>query len=163
MLQRRKFFLGRAIRGSDIKDISFFDPDGKEMSDEAWNAGFVKCLGVRLAGDMINEVDERGEPIIGDTLLLLLNAHWEELQFTLPATREEHVWETLVDTADPDVPLRVCRGGEQYPLFGRSLALLRTTAATRPARPVIVRAGRDAAQGGSPRNQPATGQPPLLP
>ena len=45
------------------------------MSDEDWNAGFVKCLGVRLAGDLIDDVDERGEPIVGDTLLLLLNAH----------------------------------------------------------------------------------------
>jgi isoamylase len=126
VLQRRKFFLGRAIRGSDIKDISWFEPSGSEMSDEAWNEPFVRCLGVRLAGDIINEVDERGEPIQGDTLLLLLNAHWEEISFTLPTTKSEHIWETLVDTSDMDRPLRVLRGGEKYPLFGRSLALLRT-------------------------------------
>ena len=47
------------------------------MTDEAWDAGFVKCLGVRLAGDLIGEVDERGEPIVGDTLLILINAHHE--------------------------------------------------------------------------------------
>ena len=75
VFQRRKFFQGRAIRGSDIKDISFFSPSGQEMSDEDWNAGFVKCLGVRLAGDLIDDVDERGEPIVGETLLILLNAH----------------------------------------------------------------------------------------
>ena len=126
-LQRRKFFLGRAIRGSDIKDISWFEPSGNEMSDQAWNAPFVKCLGVRLAGDIINEVDERGETIKGDTLLLLLNAHWEEIPFTLPKTRDEHVWETLVDTSDDERPLRVLRGEEKYPLFGRSLVLLRTS------------------------------------
>ena len=85
-MQRRKFFSGRSIRGSNIKDISFFEPTGKEMSDAAWNDPSVKCLGVRLAGDLINEVDERGEPIKGDTLLLLLNAHWEEIPFTLPDT-----------------------------------------------------------------------------
>ena len=70
-----------------IKDISFFDPSGSEMSDEDWNAGFVKCLGVRLAGDLIDDVDERGEPIVGETLLILLNAHWEPIPFTLPATQ----------------------------------------------------------------------------
>src|SRR5206468_8259454 len=75
VLHRRKFFQGRAIRGTDIKDISWFEPSGQEMSDDAWNAGFVKCLGVRLAGDLIGDVDERGEPIKGDTLLILLNAH----------------------------------------------------------------------------------------
>ncbi len=125
VLQRRKFFLGRAIRGSNIKDISWFGPDGQEMSDQNWDADFVRSLGVRLAGDIINEVDERGEPIVGDTLLFVLNAHWEEIRFTLPQTRVEHVWETMLDTHDLDAPLRVLRGGEAYPLFGRSLALLR--------------------------------------
>ena len=126
VLQRRKFFHGRPIRGGDIKDISFFEPGGYEMSDEHWNAGFVKCLGVRLAGDVIADVDERGETIRGDTLLLLINAHWEEIPFTLPTTKVEHVWEAMIDTRDDYLPLRVCRGGEKYPLYGRSLALLRT-------------------------------------
>jgi len=130
VLQRRKFFLGRAIRGSEIQDISWFGPDGKDMSDQAWNEPFVKCLGVRFAGDLMNEKDERGEPIVGDTLLIIMNAHWETIPFTLPATRAEHVWETLLDTHDLDVPLRVCRGGEQYPLFGRSLAVLRAVEPT---------------------------------
>ncbi|MGN6725553.1 MAG: glycogen debranching protein GlgX [Tepidisphaeraceae bacterium] len=126
-LQRRKFFKGRAIRGSDIKDISFFEPGGNEMGDDAWG-GFVKCLGVRLAGDLIGDVDERGEPIIGDTLLLLLNAHWEEISFTLPETAPGDVWQTMLDTAEPDRPLdvKIRRPGEQFPLYGRSLALLRT-------------------------------------
>ena len=56
VFQRRKFFHGRPIRGSDIKDLSWFGPDGQEMSDEAWNAGYVKCLGVRLAGDEIGDL-----------------------------------------------------------------------------------------------------------
>ena len=100
------------------------------MSDDAWNAGFVQCLGLRLAGDLINEVDERGEPIRDETLLLLLNAHWEEIPFTLPATSEGHVWQTLIDTADPNdrPPALEARPLEKFPLFGRSLALLRTVA-----------------------------------
>jgi glycogen operon protein len=126
-LQRRKFFLGRALRGDNIKDVSFFTPYGNEMSDKDWAADFVKCLGIRLAGDHLNDVDDRGEPIIGDTLLLLINAHWEEIPFTLPKTIDGQVWETLVDTREDQAPLRVCRGGENYPLFGRSLVLLRTS------------------------------------
>jgi len=126
VLQRRKFFLGRPIRGTDIKDISFLSPDGQEMTDEHWNADFVRCLGVRLAGDLINETDERGEPIKGDTLLLLINAHWEEIPFTLPKSKDEHVWELLIDTKDPDAPPRTLEMGERFPLYGRSLALLRT-------------------------------------
>ncbi len=40
------------------------------MNDEAWNAGFVKCLGLYLDGDMIGEMDARGEPIVGESMLL---------------------------------------------------------------------------------------------
>jgi isoamylase len=127
-LQRRKFFLGRPIRGEGVKDISFFTPAGHEMSDKDWNAGFVQCMGVRYAGDMINEVDTYGRPIKGDTLLLLVNAHWEEVPFTLPPTTAGDLWQTLVDTAEPNRPLgvHVRPEKEQFPLYGRSLALLRT-------------------------------------
>jgi isoamylase len=124
VFQRRKFFLGRAIRGSDIKDISFFNPSGKDMSDADWNAGYVKCMGVRLAGDLINDETDRGEPIVGDTLLVLFNAHWEPISFTLPETRDGHVWHLTLDTANLDPDDRLYAGGEQYPLRDRSLAVL---------------------------------------
>jgi glycogen operon protein len=124
VFQRRRFFAGRSIRGTGITDISWFAPDGKDMSDDAWNAGFVKCLGVRLAGDLIGDVDERGEPIVGDTLLLLLNAHHEPIPFTLPVTHPDHFWERLVDTTGQVTPAEMC-GGDQYPLKDRSLAVLR--------------------------------------
>jgi glycogen operon protein len=126
VLHRRKFFQGRAIRGSGITDISWFEPSGQVMSDDAWNAGFVKCLGVRLAGDLVGDVDERGEPIRGDTLLILLNAHHEALPFTLPVTSAGHVWQLLFDTFNPDAPVAHFEGKYAYPLQGRSLALFRT-------------------------------------
>jgi glycogen operon protein len=158
VLQRRKFFLGRAIRGANIKDITFFDNAGNEMSDEAWNTGWIRSLGVRLAGDVINEVDERGEPIVGDTLLLLLNAHWEQIPFVLPRTRTEHVWEMLVDTAErPDLPV-VWKGGQEYPLYGRSLALLRTNvpgqAGTRVSPAQVEALRREARRATAPAQEP---------
>jgi glycogen operon protein len=125
VFQRRKFFQGRAIRGSAIKDLSWFGPDSTEMSDEAWGVGFAKCLGMRLAGDVIDEVDEHGEPIVGETLLILLNAHHEPIRFKLPATRPEHHWETMIDTADVSLPIQALKGGTAYQLLGRSVAMLR--------------------------------------
>jgi isoamylase len=96
------------------------------MTEEAWNTGYARCLGVRLAGDLIGDMDERGEPIIGDTILLLLNAYYEAIPFTLPATKEGQQWERLVDTVDvPGEPLLL--GGEQpSALQGRSMVVLRT-------------------------------------
>lgn len=52
-------------------------------------------------GDLIGDVDEHGEPIVGDTVLLLLNAHHEAIPFTLPVAREGQAWERCLDTADP--------------------------------------------------------------
>jgi glycogen operon protein len=126
VLHRRKFFQGRAIRGSEVKDISFIDPSGGEMTDDDWNAGYVKCMGLRLAGDLINDVDERGEPIVGDTLLMLINAHHEPLPFTLPTTSEGQVWEVLIDTFDMGREHLFFNGAEPYDLKDRSMALLRT-------------------------------------
>jgi isoamylase len=157
VFQRRKFFKGRALRGSKVNDISFFNPSGKDMSDDDWNAGFVKCIGVRLAGDLIDDEDERGEPIVGDTLLLLLNAHHEPLSFMLPLTNPDHRWERLLDTAAGNAGALSLGGGESYPLEERSLAILRTylpgeTVSTSGAQPQAV---------GKESKAPRAGRPPL--
>ena len=126
------------------------------MSDEDWNAGFVKCLGVRLAGDLINDVNERGEPIVGETLLILLNGHWEPIPFTLPMTRDpEAVWDRILDTADTVEEPKQFDGGQEYPLQDRSFVVLaaRPPAARRPHRHAV--AGPGGHGGGRPRRLPA--------
>jgi len=127
VLRRHKFFQGRYIRGSEIKDISWFSPDGHEMTDEEWNAESVRYLGVRLAGDAIDDIDELGERITGDTLLILLNAHHEAVPFVLPAHKKGTRWELTLDTADgrKGKGKRLARGGRTYDLRERSLALFR--------------------------------------
>ncbi len=128
VLRRRKFFHGRKIRGSEIKDISWFSPTGHEMTDEEWNADFVRTLGVRLSGDLIDERDSRGRPLSGDTLLILFNAHYDTVSFILPAHRKGAHWSLLLDTAHPRpgaLPPRrsFFRGGRPYDTPGRSMAL----------------------------------------
>ncbi|MNS29230.1 Glycogen debranching enzyme [compost metagenome] len=129
VLRRRRFFQERQIRGAQVKDISWFEPAGVEMTNKAWNAHFVRCLGVRLAGDMMDEVDERGEPVTGDTLLLLLNAHHDWIPFSLPQPRPGHVWETVLDTFAPEQSPQSYTAAEAYPLQGRTMAVLRSVAA----------------------------------
>jgi pullulanase/glycogen debranching enzyme len=100
VLHRRSFFRRRSLRGGGIRDVTFFEPSGQDMSDEAWNTGFVRCLGVRWAGNLINELDERGKVITGDTLLILLNAHHEMIPFTLPPHEPDAYWDLVIQTAD---------------------------------------------------------------
>ena len=125
VFHRPKFFQGRPLRGSDVKDISWLDPTGREMTDEAWNAPSMQCIGVRLAGDAISEVDERGERLVGDTLLLLLNHSADAIPFTLPELNADERWELVVDTAHFTLGQTVCRGGEAHPLPSRSMAVWR--------------------------------------
>ena len=130
VLRRRRFFQGRQIWGSEVKDLAWFRPDGKEMTDEDWNKGYVRCLGLRLAGDAIEEKDEKGRRIIGDTMLILLNAHHEALPFTLPAHKRGVRWETLLETAGHAIPddhkaTSFLKGGDRFHLEGRSMAVLR--------------------------------------
>jgi glycogen operon protein len=127
VLRRRKFFQGRQIRGSEVKDLAWFRPDGKEMTDEDWNNWHARCLGLRLAGDAIEELDARGNRIVDQTLLILLNAHYEPIPFVLPAHRPDVQWEVVVDTKEATGRRRhqLVRGRESYELEARSLTLLR--------------------------------------
>jgi len=127
VLRRRQFLYGRRIQGSEVEDLAWFRPDGKEMTEENWGDPLARCIGLRLAGDAIAEVDARGERITDDTLLILLNAHHEPVPFILPAHRRGVRWEVLLDTRTRDGlrKHRSLRGGEAYDLEGRCLAILR--------------------------------------
>jgi glycogen operon protein len=98
------------------------------MTDEDWNAGYARSLALRLAGDAISEKDEKGRPIIDDTLLILLNAHHAPLAFTLPAHKRGIRWCPLLDTAiatDTEKEVTGFKGGEHYEMDARSIAILR--------------------------------------
>ncbi|MDP9132392.1 MAG: glycogen debranching protein GlgX [Nitrospirota bacterium] len=128
VFRRRRFFQGRRIRGTEVKDISWLRPDGKEMTDDDWAQGYVRCLGVRLAGHAIEEKDSKGRPVLDETFLMLLNAHHEPRPFTLPAHKPGVRWQPVLDTAAShghEKTVTLLKGGLQYDLDARSLALLR--------------------------------------
>jgi glycogen operon protein len=122
-ITRRKYFHGRAIRGADVKDIYWLDPSGKEMEDRAWNSPFVHSLGVLVVGDAIDDVDERGRQVRGDTLLILLNSDRGKVPFVLPPISPGTSWVRLIDTIAPYVEEHRFQAGTEYPLEGRTLAL----------------------------------------
>jgi glycogen operon protein len=124
-LRRRQFFFGRAIY-SDLKDLTWIRPDGREMTGTDWQNAGTRAFALRLAGDTIEEVDERGERIVDDTLLILVNGFWEPLTFVLPAHKSGVRWEPLLDTRAAKPPRRrTLRGGQTYDMEPRSLAVFR--------------------------------------
>jgi len=127
VLRRRRFFQGRRIRGSSVKDLTWYGPGGQEMTDEQWGASGLHTIGLRLAGDAISEIDERGRPIVDDTILVILNAAEEAAAFRLP-NHGRHGWQLLVDTvADripPSDPPQTHAGGTVLEVSPRSAVVL---------------------------------------
>jgi glycogen operon protein len=126
VFRRPKFFQGRRIRGSEIRDVMWFNPGGSEMSEEEWASPFVRCIGMLLSGDTIDVLSFEGEPIRDDTFLLLINAHYEPIPFVLPG--QEHIeWQLILDTMDPNGFLtepRKFASGDDVDLGGRAACLL---------------------------------------
>jgi glycogen operon protein len=128
VLARQKFFLGRNIRGSDVKDILWLSPSGEEMNDQAWNANFVRSLGVRLAGDLLDEMDADGERIHDSTLVLLFNSDPASVSFTLPGRPPGYGWTRILDTSEPVGGRHFTLQGNRYELKGRSVTLIELVA-----------------------------------
>jgi isoamylase len=76
-----------------------------------------------MVGDAIDVVDERGRQVAGDTVLVVLNAHDQEVPFALPKTDEGQSWLRMIDTVDAAAPEQRWKGEARYPLQGRTLAL----------------------------------------
>jgi len=126
VFRRPKFFQGRRIRGSEIRDVMWFNPGGSEMSDKEWASPFVRCVGMLLSGDTVDVVNFEGEPIRDDTFLLLINAHNEAIPFVLPG-QENLEWALILDTMDPNGFLAEpgkFASGEDVDLRGRACCLL---------------------------------------
>jgi len=125
VFQRRSFFQGRPIKGAGVKDILWLTPEGHEMTDEEWRRSQAQCLGMLLSGEGLEEYGERGESIKDSNFLVLMNAHHEDIAFTLPSVAVGAKWRALVDTTWTDQTQRsVHKSDTTYPLQARSLALL---------------------------------------
>ena len=125
VFRRRKFFQNRAIRGENVRDIVWLDPAGTQMSDDQWRDGFARSLAVFLSGRGLDERDERGRTIVDNDFLVLVNAHYESVDFKLPAQPEDARWVLRVDTTNAafETDERACAPGDTYALQGRALAL----------------------------------------
>ena len=127
VFHRRRWFQGRPIHGAQVTDIGWFTPDGAEMTEEHWNEGFAKALGIFLNGEGIQSPDARGERVVDESFYVLFNAHHEPLQFTLPTRDWGDEWVVVLDTArsTPGAEEQPQKAGQEVPVESRSLKVLR--------------------------------------
>jgi len=100
VLRRRSFFAGSPI-AAGAKDVTWLRPDGLEMTDQDWAFETAHIVAMLLHGQATDEVDERGRPIYGETLLLLLNGGARSKLFTLPVMPTDGHWLEELNTAKP--------------------------------------------------------------
>ncbi|SDM83134.1 glycogen debranching protein GlgX [Allokutzneria albata] len=135
VFRRQRFFRGRPLRrGDELRDIAWFTPSGREMTEEDWEAGFGKCVIVFLNGEGLTDRDERGELVTDDSFLLCFNGHDGEIEVTVPDGGYGEEWAVVVDTASGEVfaddrstPNHAVLGGQRITLADRSLVVLQRT------------------------------------
>jgi isoamylase len=98
VFRRPGFFTGQHVGESELKDIAWFHPTGREMTAPDWQSPPSCALGLLLAGDALDWRDAMGEPVIDDSFLLLLNASRDAVTFTLPSSDWGAHWALRIDT-----------------------------------------------------------------
>ena len=137
-LRRSTFFKGRKIVGSDLRDLMFLRNDGQPMGEDDWKTPFTRAVSMLLAGSGLDDVDENGEILQDDDLLLLINGNHEYIDFKMPAVeRGAEDWQLLLDTNDDNAYERVKVDGTTK-LEGRSLKLFWRPPSGEPPRSSIV-------------------------
>ena len=146
VLRRRHFFKGAPVDESGHKDVAWLRTDGQEMTQQDWTNPATLVLGMLVNGDATDEVDERGRPVKGETLLVVISNSPTDVDFRLPHIEQRGVWAELIDTGRRvDEMTRVVKG-ECIRVQPYSLVLLRfgrerRIAVERPSRAEIVAAG----------------------
>jgi glycogen operon protein len=98
VLRRRRFFRGDTGETGEA-DAVWFRPDGQEMREENWHRGDARAVALLLNGDAITEADAQGNRISDESFLILLNSHYEPLDFVIPERGYGGLWRVAVDTA----------------------------------------------------------------
>ncbi|MBE9181786.1 glycogen debranching protein GlgX [Oculatella sp. LEGE 06141] len=127
IFRKRKWFQGRAIHGSGVTDIGWFNPDGGQMTQEQWSDGFAKAIGIFLNGEEIATPGPRGERVIDDSFMMFFNAHYETVEFLLPEGLRDRQWAVTIDTSKLRIIERSVRYKEDKPIpvQGRSVFVLK--------------------------------------
>jgi isoamylase len=129
VFRRRRYFQGRPVRGSGgLDDIVWLRFSGEPMSDDDWEHGHAKWVGVFLNGNAIPDPDARGERVVDDSFLLFFNASHEDVDYAVPAEEFGASWEVALDTAAPlvaEIEDRRARAGDKVEVVARSLLVLR--------------------------------------
>jgi isoamylase len=127
VFRRRRWFQGAEAMGPGVNDIEWFRPDGTEMTEDDWQKGYAKSIGVFLNGLAIATPGPQGERIVDDSFYVVFNAHHGRLNFTLPGSAWGERWVRVLDTSEAELAptRRQWRAEERIRAEARSVVVLR--------------------------------------
>ena len=122
VFRRRRF-----LTGTEASRLGWLTPAGTPMTDADWDDGSALALGLYLDGSGDPDRAADGTMLADDDFLVLVNAWWQPLSFTIPATRAGQAWQPEIDTYDPvrTAAAAQLRAGGQQAVDPRSIVVLR--------------------------------------
>ena len=136
VLHRRRFFTGREP-GDDANTIpqaEWFDHTGSIMDMDDWQNTHAFSMMIYLNGSDIPEVDWYGNRMVDNDFILIFNAHYEPIMFTLPDERYGRKWQLVVDTHNPNEPALSYEAG--FMITAQSRSFLMLMSAKKPKKPM---------------------------
>ena len=123
VFRRQRFLAGAAA----TSEIDWFTPVGTAMTGTDWSDPNALAIAIYLDGSDEPDRGADGSPLLDDDFLVLVNAWWQPLDFTIPATREGTTWQSAIDTYDPTRPAAEAsvQAGGRLTVDPRSIVVLR--------------------------------------
>jgi glycogen operon protein len=118
VFRRRRFLTGAAAA-----DLRWFTPSGDVMTPQDWEDPDARSIALFIDGSTDPDVDPDGTPLIDDDFLVFVNAWWEPLTFSVPATLVLHSWKIVCDSFNPE---RTGRAGQRLEVGPRSAVVMRS-------------------------------------
>jgi glycogen operon protein len=123
VFRRPGFFRGQRVDGSELPDIAWFHPAGREMRHDDWQSPTHAAIGLLLAGEALDWRDAGGEAVIDDSFLVLFNGSRVDVDFVLPGPEWGRRWTKRIDTRES-----MLAAGEEV-AAGATMTLVRNSSA----------------------------------
>ena len=126
----------RFLTGIEARELGWFTPAGEPMTQQDWDDGNALALGVYLDGSDAPDTAADGSLLYDDDFLVLVNAWWEALDFTIGDCRPGLpppglTWAAVIDTFDPARPGQRYQTGDKVTVGPRSVQVLRAARSDR--------------------------------
>ncbi|TVQ21377.1 MAG: glycogen debranching enzyme GlgX [Spirochaetaceae bacterium] len=127
VFRRRHWFQGQAVYGRGLEDICWLTPAGIEMEDDYWKEGHARSIAIFLNGSAVPTPDAYGRRVVDNSFYVIINAHHEPLEFTMPGKEWGRKWRIAIDTtAGFSNDQATIDPGEQVPTESRSIIVLQS-------------------------------------